>query len=79
MGLRIGWLFVVLLVVLVFVLIIRVVYGPGVKAVSQVSGSSTNTVSGPTPLSIGVPVYVVGPSSLIQRLTNAGINQCSDD
>ena len=73
MGLRIGLLFVVLVVALVLTLtLIYVINRPEIKSVGWVGLGAVNKL---TPVGIDVPIYVVGSSLLIQRLVDVGVNQ----
>ncbi len=60
----------VVALVLVFVLALHIVNGP-----KTINRASLGTVNGPAPIGINTPIYVVGPTTLIQGLTSIGINQ----
>ncbi len=80
MGLRMGRLFVVVISVIVAVVLLSVltfhaVSGLGYKVVGRVGQASPNAVGGSALVGINVPIYVIGPATLIQGLINAGINQ----
>ncbi|WP_243676473.1 hypothetical protein [Vulcanisaeta distributa] len=67
---------VVVALALAFALALHIVNKPGgVKTTNPVGQASLATVNEPTPVSINTPIYVVGSSMLVQRLTSVGINQ----
>ncbi|WP_243665495.1 hypothetical protein [Vulcanisaeta sp. JCM 16159] len=76
MGLRTRWLVVVVLVlVLASVLTIHFVGRSVNKAVNRVGEAGLGVVNEPTPIVINTPIYVVGPTTLTQKLISIGINQ----
>ncbi|WP_245522501.1 hypothetical protein [Vulcanisaeta distributa] len=66
---------VIVAVVLLSVLTFHAVNGLGYKVVGRVGQASPNAVGGSALVGINVPIYVIGPATLIQGLINAGINQ----
>ncbi|ADY00882.1 hypothetical protein VMUT_0671 [Vulcanisaeta moutnovskia 768-28] len=66
---------VVAAVVLGLVLSIHVIHRPLVRVVNTNGQEGPVTVNTPAPVSINVPIYVVGLATLVQKLINAGINQ----
>ncbi|WP_054856041.1 hypothetical protein [Vulcanisaeta sp. JCM 16161] len=77
-GLKMKWFVVAVLaivVVFVFALTMHFVGESMIKSVNQVGKVSLNAVNGVVPVSINVPIYVIGPQTLIQSLINVGVNE----
>ncbi|ADY01211.1 hypothetical protein VMUT_1004 [Vulcanisaeta moutnovskia 768-28] len=65
----------IIAVVLGLVFVLHVVNKLSVRVTNVNGQEGPVTVNTPAPASINIPIYVVGPTTLVQKLINAGINQ----
>ncbi len=65
-------LIVVITLILTLIIIPHIVNKPGLKTINKASLITTNESM---PINIDMPIYVVGPSTLVQELIGVGINQ----